>query len=245
MSLRWAVATAPVSTSESRHPCGKIRFMMKLLALGVIGVVAIVGCVGTERQDAPFEVETDTPETKVPQAPASKEAEGPVVIACPPGETIQVRVSPALPSVVIEATQKAFSKWESLLQGKTRFNVFVSDEAKAKYRSCNIYVIWDEDADENFGSAAVKRNENSLTTASGVLWVNKKEFKESEPETTFATVLHESGHLVGLEHDRSREHETLMWPFITVPGQVGCEDVRRACGIWGCTAKCEGNGWLE
>jgi hypothetical protein len=138
------------------------------------------------------------------------------------------------------------------MEGKASFDVLISKEARPRWESCIITFVWDDLTADGPWAAAAYLNPFGENTpggrpGTGVVFFNSNDFFTSRmtDETAYAITLHELGHVIGLDHDQSREHETVMWPFVTEPGRVGCEDVRRVGVIWGFKASCEGNGWVE
>lgn len=176
---------------------------------------------------------------------------GPFVLACAPSsqETVVERRAPVcitgtyrvildakLEPAWKEASRKSIRAWAARIGAA--LDVEEGDASAERYADCAIVVLAGEK--EHLASAPSYRNPDG-TLAAGTIYLSSAPLSDEARE---ATILHEMGHLVGLDHDLSKEHESVMWPYIQTPPRIGCEDWRRACAIWRCEAACQGGGWL-
>lgn len=182
-------------------------------------------------------------EAEEPAARTLTQAEFDASVACPAKE-YQVRVSPALGDTLLSAAAKATSDWQRATSGRFRATVAMSGQARQGYDACVVNVVPTDALDgDTFASGPSRRNPDG-TLAAGVIAVNVAEAFAGGPDADFLHILmlHELGHQLGLGHDEERGHGSVMWPFLARFGSIACEDERRACGVWGCQATCEGDG---
>ena len=159
-----------------------------------------------------------------------------------------VKVHPAVAGLYWSEVTTAFQKWEDQMEGKVTFDVVVDPFAQASWKDCEITVMWDDLKDSQMGLAVWHSPHGKpfgVKNAAATIFLNTRRMDEFNADVTYSVLLHEVGHVMGLDHDTSEEHKTIMDPPVVVPGNIGCEDVRKACAAWECTAQCEGNGWVQ
>lgn len=130
-----------------------------------------------------------------------------------------------------QASERSLRRWETLLPVQ-----FVESPGDV----CHVTFQVGEVGEELFGSAYHETGSDGRLSV-GVVTLTYRPVVESLQE---GVVTHEVGHLLGLSHDTDSTHRSVMWPYIQAPARVGCEDWRRACGMWSCQAACDGGGWL-
>lgn len=144
--------------------------------------------------------------------------------------------------------------WNRQMSGKVGFHLVVDDATRPVWNQCEVQVVW---ATESLPGDAwgQTRWAGSATGEKGgaVVYLNPRIIKaesltppderDEVADVSWATLLHEFGHVLGLAHDDVVADNTAMRTFITVPAGIGCVDVRLACSVWGCTPGCTGNDW--
>ncbi len=159
------------------------------------------------------------------------------------GQAFNVRISPQLDERFKPPLEEAFKTWESKLNGAVRFSVEIDPQTRAHFDACVVQVYFDE-SDDTQATMAHREDPTTGRLYAAALIIRSVKHV-NEPDFLLSLFTHEVGHAVGLEHDYSLDHESIMWPFISESAKLGCEDVRRACLIWGCMPTCQGNGWAE
>ena len=150
-----------------------------------------------------------------------------------------LRMDPEIASLFSSEVSAVASTWQAQLGGKVTFAVDVGAAAKTEADPCKIDLVW-----QNDGNTEVWGELASTSGEAAVLYLSA-DLRPARREIVHATLLHELRHALGLGHDVSHTDKTAMWPFLTVPGRLGCEDVRRACALWSCTPTCVGNAWAD
>lgn len=210
--------------------------MIKFLATTIFALTAILAGCSSESvksaDGAPLaeQLSLDSPET------------------CDAG--FEVIVQDSLMSEFYEDIRFSLDTWGTVTGGKVAYTHWVSASTiRQAFAKCQIRLVWDDEplngkeGDWGWGSS----HNIAGKVDAGVIGLNHLRhsgFSENH-EVMRATLLHEMGHVLGLDHDSSREHKSVMWPVITVPAQLGCEDVRRVCSMWDCTPGCIGNDWVK
>ena len=171
------------------------------------------------------------------------------------GGKVVVEIDPALQAEFGEDITWATSVWQKLISNTVDFSsVAANKNVEMAFRPCVLQVNLDNDFRQETGKELAWGSRQAFE---GQLWSGVIGFDAGRMDTLSkdvdgmhhavfrATMLHELGHVLGLEHDSDTSHESVMWPVVTVPAQVGCEDVRRVCATTGCTPSCDGVGWTD
>lgn len=155
---------------------------------------------------------------------------------------MEVRVSDETTPYQRGIVTECVARWGYLLDGSVGFrNVVVSPTDLYDPRANTINIIFPSDRrkDGLVGHTDRYAREDGRTLAATILIFDKDDVDEQR-----WSCLHEMGHALGLSHDEDRSHNSVMWPVVSFPIQIGCEDWRRVCQIWHCEARCEGQSWL-
>lgn len=164
------------------------------------------------------------------------------------GGKVTVEIDPALKAQFGEDITWATSEWQKLISNTVDFsNVAENKNVEMAFRPCVLQVNLDKDFRQESGKELAWGSGKAFEGQfwSGVIGFDSNRMDAFRKDVFRATMLHELGHVLGLEHDKDTSHESVMWPVITVPAQVGCEDVRRVCAMTGCTPSCSGVGWAD
>ena len=155
------------------------------------------------------------------------------IVQCPVESVYDVRVDPALSPAWKEAIRRGTETWIKVLGGSFQATVREAKPTRADATNpCAISWLGGATA-KRWGEMNGKADSDRIPDWS-VVWV-RDDVGENGDGVEYATVLHELGHILGLDHNDDREANSVMWPFITVPGRLSCTDVENACKIWGCT----------
>lgn len=168
------------------------------------------------------------------------------VVTCPLGSTYAVKVHPDV-AVHADDVALALTTWRTQMGDAFSFRVEVTPEARSTYEACTLNVVAADAADGIYAVTPTVVDRTTGVVAGAILALDVRQIGTHGDDRNFmrSLLLHEVGHLVGLEHDEDRAHYTVMWPAITMVDGLGCEDVRRACSKWSCTPRCQGNGWVR
>lgn len=169
-------------------------------------------------------------------------------------KTIRVRLSPLLLNWK-GAFEESCARWSNLLRPKARLLFEVSEEARGeKFFDLTIDIAPARQGvvapDSKTIAFMDARDETMVTTLdesatrllrAAVIFIFRDGRNE---EVRLWIALHEIGHALGLRHDTDKTHKSIMWPSVSQPIKLGCEDWQQLCAIWGCDARCEGQAWL-
>lgn len=166
--------------------------------------------------------------------------------SCPAGSTYEVRLSPGLPFIWQVGTVDALSVWSEALQGQWKVTMGVSDQVEDLPVTGCVINVWPGGAPKTaWGSTYKLPEEFGVRPDRATIYVSLDR-EGLDRDAALATMIHELGHVLGLDHDRDRTHLSVMWPFVTVTdGKIGCTDQVAACKVWGCAPTCSGERWLE
>lgn len=153
------------------------------------------------------------------------------------GIRIDSRLAPRWRDTVNETARQ----WGVLLRGAVEFEVY-EEIGFAFFKTNTIDLCYS--AEEHMKST-LARTDRYERDDGRTLTARIHVFEEGvDNDARLWVCLHEMGHALGLPHDMALEHDSVMWPKISYPIKLGCEDWRRTCALWGCTAWCEGQAWL-
>lgn len=164
--------------------------------------------------------------------------------SCPRGSTYDVRIQSSLSTAWKSGARRATERWAAALDGAWSVSIRETEDVEAVPRTaCAVSFRGGDDAPGHWGQADARDVDQDGTFDSAVIWLADE--RRASADVEHATCLHELGHVLGLGHNEDREDSSVMWPKITVPGRLGCTDVRRACEIWGCAIPtCRKDTWL-
>lgn len=163
---------------------------------------------------------------------------------CPVGSTYDVRIAADQPQVWSVATIDALTAWHAVLQDRWQFNVSITRNVESPPVTGCVISFYPGGQDGTAWGSTFKFSQTpNARPERATVYLNIDDTRLT-PEVAYATVLHELGHVLGLSHNTDPSSHSVMWPFITVPGRLGCIDAVAACKVWDCAPTCTGNVWL-
>lgn len=180
------------------------------------------------------------------EAGTSSPAPPPAPVAC---VAYDVRISPALPPAWIEGTTRAVQRWSEALGPSFVYTIRVTSAADAAADDCTVNAILGPVPPHAWAvTGRLPAAPGALVKSDVVVSGRRSEAPGlySDEDVAYASMLHEFGHVLGLEHNEDRHDRAVMWPAVSVPGRLGCTDVQRACVLWGCQPPpCSYGTWLD
>lgn len=180
------------------------------------------------------------------------ESDPPGVDACPAGRPWDVRIHPDLSPKWQEGCVKAMERWQQVLGSVLLYSVRVTADAipHGHYppEQCAVSFLAGGTDPGTWGGTMVWSTAKNDFIGASVHLSTDTGLEGME----YATCLHEVGHVLRLYPDGPKGHNvdrtdrSVMWPVMTVPGRLGCSDVKEACRIYGCTPPdCQKGTWLD
>lgn len=142
----------------------------------------------------------------------------------------------------------ALTEWEKYMSPQLSLDHFAAADRKymdLKAVDCVVKVEWGQDTDTSAWAHGYGRNLGLIDK--GIIMINKLQldsFRKNH-DIMRAAMLHEFGHVLGLSHYTGREHPSIMEPYLSFPAKIGCQDVKDACAIWGCSVECDTQQWID
>lgn len=226
---------------------------MRFVFASVAALALVVGCSEASPPNADAGVSASTatdaaptPDAAAPNAPARTWPE------CPEGSSYVVRTAPDLAPELVSGVRDALARWARAVPTFA----YVIDEGTAPppgtyLADCEIRVQSDDEADDNEAAMTnfyAHLDATKTRPAAALVRFHLGVIGEDLhfDGYAYALSLHEVGHVLGLEHETTRGRRSVMWPFVTIPGRLGCQDVERACSLWTCTAAaCAADTWID